>query len=330
MAQASQKTPDSLRSLQRWIARVGGHAPDIPKVLEWFEQSFWALEKQQFSGLLVREVARHGTPDDLQRMADLGYDLKKACTYQVDGHALHAAAQYGKRANVLALVGMGMALDERIHPNGHSALDEMLINGHLKLFNECLSIHQANTAPLTDQDKARFLLAAVSAKTRKEHNLDLDKRRTTRFALRQFGPFPQDILTKALHEVAQQGWVETFDVLVEAGAPADHPVPLFLTSMAGEGTLVMELLAHASPADWGYVLESYPSHPKWFFPDPREDGTARLTVEQVLSNMPGSNANAYLDLAKHAIQSIKITLHRNELNKKLAEGDAVARRPVRF
>lgn len=330
MAQTSQKTPDSLRSLQRWIARVGGHTPDISKVLEWFEQPSWAWEKQQFSGLLVREVARHGTPDDLQRMADLGYDLKKACTHQVDGHALHAAAQYGKRANVLALVEMGLTLDDRIHGNDHSALEEMLINGHLKLFKECLALHQSEAAPLTDQDKARFLLAAASAKTRKEHNLDLDKRRATRFALRQFGPFPQDILTKALHEVALQGWVETFDVLVESGAPAGHPAPLFLKSIAGEGTLVMELLAHASPADWGYVLESYSSHPKWFFPDPREDGTARLTVEQVLSNMPGSNANAYLNMAKHAIQSIKITLRRNELDEKLAEGDAVTRRPIRF
>lgn len=132
---------DTFSKLKRWVEKHQGQGVTLDGVLNWLEHDPHGIPlKSSVAHVLVRDLASKGTPEDLEELQARGYDLRAKCTHQVDGNALHSAAQHNKKANALALIAMGLDPGQRLYANGPSALDEALINGHLSLF-EALRPH---------------------------------------------------------------------------------------------------------------------------------------------------------------------------------------------
>lgn len=258
---------DSLPKLKKWVEKHRGHTCTLDDVLDWLEHDPHGIPlKSSVAHVLVRDLASKGTPEDLEELQARGYDLRAKCTYQVDGNALHSAAQHNKKANALALIAMGLDPGQRLYANGPSALDEALINGHLSLF-EVLRPHGPTT--FSEQDREAFLSAALSKKTRRDSwSQDERKDRTLDFVLRFFGPYTPTQLNQALAVSAQQGFEQCFDTLVRAGAEPHAPCALLSRDFHAHGNLLLELLSRVAPGRWEPILRRYGEHDEWFFPPP--------------------------------------------------------------
>ena len=258
---------DTFSKLKRWVEKHQGQGVTLDGILNWLEHDPHGIPlKSSVAHVLVRDLASKGTPEDLEELQARGYDLRAKCTHQVDGNALHSAAQHNKKANALALIAMGLDPGQRLYANGPSALDEALINGHLSLF-EALRPHGPKT--FSEQDREAFLSAALSRKTRQDSwGQDEQKDRTLDFVLRFFGPYTPTQLNQALAVSAQQGFEQCFDTLVRAGAQPQTPCALLNRDFHAHGNLLLELLSRVAPGRWEPILKRYGEHDEWFFPPP--------------------------------------------------------------
>ena len=289
----AQKTVnlDTLTKLRRWVGRSLGHTVSLYEVLQWLEEHPDGMSlKSSVAHVVIRDTSAGGTPEELRKLHELGYDLAAKCTHQVDGNALHAAVQFGKKANALALLEMGLDPRQRLYPTGPSALDEAIINGHLKLFQVLRSKSSGET---TDQDRESFLKSALSRKTRKK-SWDADKLKNDvlAFVLEHFGPFNPEQLNQALAMAAQQGKEKCFATLVEAGADPSIPCVLIHSQYHGRGNLMLELLSRVAPARWVPILAQHGHNEAWFFPASSASETPLTAAnlvwlhEQVSRNRP--------------------------------------------
>lgn len=269
---------DSLPKLKRWLGKAWGMEASIADVLGWLEHDEQGRAlKSSLTIMMVRDVARLGTPADLKAMVDMEYDLSQTCTYQVDGGALHVAAQYGKHANASALMECGLTPQSRVYSLGPSALDEALTNGHLGLFEKLLEHAQ----DITQEDRNLWLLAAVSIKTRQgKQSTDAPKNKTVRYVLKNHGPFSQEVLDGVLaNHVAPQGWLETFKTLVDAGANPAAPSVLVIGNAVGSSLLM--LFSKLAPALWPRALNLFADRLDILYPPRAEEGSQALDIQGV-------------------------------------------------
>lgn len=245
--------------------------------------------------LILRDRARHGVPQDFLVLQELGYDLTKKCTPQMDGTVLHAAAQYGKHRNCMALIEMGLDPSHRVHPQGPSAMDEALINLHFTLFERLLK----RSGPISESDKKHWLAAALSKKVRKlADGNDHPRTRCLKYVLEKFTP-DQQTLDEALVIAAGWGWPKAFTVLTKTGA---QPQEMTLTNPLGKGNTQLLLFSKSKLDDWGYVLRNTPSNLDLLFPKetPGDQGELKqMTLQVIYQHLAQKSPRAFPELDQH-------------------------------
>lgn len=264
---ATQRTPtlDSMPKIQRWIGKKLGQRLSIGQVLEWLESEEAGDLKDRFHSIVVRDTVRLGTIDNVSRLGALGYDLKRPCSYQVDGGALHVAAQYNRQAHAQVLVDQGLSVTHRLFPSGPSPLDEALTNGHLALFEKLL----AQAGEVNEDMRDGFLISAVSAKIHapgKGKNHDLMKRKVVEYVLDNFGPCQQSQLNAALYSVGQHAWISTAQALIDRGADPAAPVSFTASWGSGQTSALLRLFSCTHPRKWDQMLDMFIHHTEALFP----------------------------------------------------------------
>lgn len=264
---ATQRTPtlDSMPKIQRWIGKKLGQRMSTGQVLEWLESEEAGDLKDRFHSIVVRDTVRLGTVENVARLAQLGYDLRRPCSYQVDGGALHVAAQYNRHAHAQVLVDQGLSVTHRLFPSGPSPLDEALTNGHLALFEKLL----AQAGEVNEDMRTGFLISAVSAKIHapgKGKNHDLMKKKVVEYVLDKFGPYQESQLNAALYIVGQHAWLSSARTLIERGA--DPAAPVFFTASWGSGktSALLKLFSCTHPRKWSQMLDMFIHHTEALFP----------------------------------------------------------------
>ena len=269
---------DKLPKLQRWAGKQTGEKMSIGQVLEWLETDAAGDLKTQLHPMIVRDTVRLGSVDNLLQIQALGYDLTKTCSYQVDGNALHVAAQYNRQAQAMALVKMGLSPTQRIHKGGPSALDEALINGYLPLFEKLMEA----VAHVDDTMKHGFLAAARSGKVHAPgNNHDAMKKKVFEYVLDRFGPYPQPMLDEAMHTAARESWLLTFQLLLEKGADPTKEVPFIRSWGHGNTTLLGTLFAHAHPKRWPDLIDWHGHLTQALFPDQSATDTNLWNIQRI-------------------------------------------------
>lgn len=306
---------NSLIKIRNWVNKQTGLYHDNTALINWLEQDGHQQWKDTFSRVLLRDIARSGTPEELRQLHGLGYDLSQTCTYQVDGNALHSACQYGKTENALTLMMLGLRPETRIYANGPSAIDEALMNGHFNLYRQLWKC----SPPMSNHDRQMLLSAALSIKTRTPtQSCDGAKLRCLKVVLKEHGPFDQSVLTEGLVMAARQGWRTTFDALVKAGADFEARIPVTRQHIHGEANPLLELFLQISPADWPSTLRRYAAHTQAFYPEPEvlTSPSYRLldidAVQQSRLKMQTSVARPEVEFELNAIRAHRLQSHLEE------------------
>lgn len=254
---------DNLPKIQRWIGKQRGEQTSIGQVIEWLETGEGDSYKANLEKVVIRDTARLGSVDNLKRLHELGYDLSSRCSYQIDGDALHVAAQNNRQSHAQALVDMGLSVTKRHYEQGPSPLDEALTNGHIRWFEKMLPL----AGEVDSEMRQGFLKAAVSKKIHaKGRRHDAMKKRVVSYVLKNFGPYPQEQMDWALHECATEGWALTFKMLLEKGADPMQPAMFMQSWGAGDTTILGALFVHLHPSAWGDWADGFAMHTRALFP----------------------------------------------------------------
>ena len=306
---------DSLRKIQTWIGKQTGLETSISEAIEWLEKPENEGLKKGLALFVIRDTARFGTPVDLHRLAELGYDLKVSCTPQTDGNALHTACQYNKQGNALALIALGLRPQERAYATGPSAIEEAINNRHFKLVDKMLK----HAPTPSEEQRVGFLKAALSATARNSSdNNDKPRSVAVEKVLERFGPFPQDVLDGALCRAASRGWYQAFEVLRKAGANPATPLSLIITECFGPTTACGVLFAKCSPVYWGRLIRKHAHIPEALFPSWASDAPQGVLDVDVILEKTKAKASRNLSNQEgslEALQEIKATLQAERLTK---------------
>lgn len=282
---------DSIGKLQRWASQQVGQKLSIAQLLEWLEDDPYL--KLSLSTMIVRDTVRLGAVSDVKKLDALGYDLEEKCAYQVDGNALHVAAQNNRQAHAQVLVDLGLSVKHRCFPAGPSALDEALTNGHMKLFGKLL----AHAGPVDQAMKEGFFAAVMSSKVHaKPKSIDLMKKQTLLHVVEQFGAPPAAALSQGLHLAADHCWPSTFEALVGLGADPSLTGSFSAAWGAGKTTLLLALFSRAHPNRWEALLDRFASHASALFPSSQEDGKLWTLVDMAGAMDRHSQGYAQYDL----------------------------------
>lgn len=327
----------SVADLQRWLGKTTAKPASPTDAILWVESphcSWDDTQKAQMRRVILGDRAHKGTVEELKLLNSLGYDLGTVCTPQQDGNALHAAAQYGKHHNCMALIEMGLRPEHRIYPQTDSVLDEALTNLHLRLFEKLLK-HSPEPTP---RDRVGWLTAALSRKVRQAKNsYDHPRNKCVAYVLDKCpDAFDQETLDQALVLAAKAGWPQTFATLVKAGANPQRECVLMNNQVFGDGTLLLLLFLHLPLDDWSLALRRHIQGMEGFYPSssaeaPPTPDKPLLDIDTVyqklLKRSPSQPGQPELT---RALDTLRAQHRQRVLNAQLATATAQAPRSPRF
>lgn len=175
--------------------------------------------------ILVEHAARGGTCDDLQALADHGYDLAQDCRPPHGWGALHIAAWHGRVLATRHLLATGLTADRTLVPGGPTPMDLALAAAETGVLNALLK-HDGRLP----QDALRGALKVPWGEhVQLRHRYRSNRNKALAFVLAQ-RPFANAQLNEALLDAAQLGWDASFFLLLDHGADPATPNPAGLSA----------------------------------------------------------------------------------------------------